>query len=281
MNPNFDWVPRSEAVTVLGAAVSVDYQDERKFAAAAAAWARAGRQIFDLEWRDDYQPGTGTGWGYFGATRTNPQHTYSDSGTNHPVTRYWGMDHWATRVSQGSYLNWVVGNAILPPVDPDPTHQGIQKVDRTTVPELRELTTTADQLQNDLDTAEAGFTPLGLSQHAIPFDINPLLGTGAHPGTHFEQIYDRAVYTWNNAAVSFNDAQNVKQLRRSEEDSLANLQAATTNQELAYINQLIELYGTPYPDDLGPAKTYPQDYVRPDYIHCTYVENPDTNGWGV
>ena len=37
MNPNFDWVPRIEAVTVLGAVVSVDYQDERKFAAAAAA----------------------------------------------------------------------------------------------------------------------------------------------------------------------------------------------------------------------------------------------------
>src|SRR5258708_30396072 len=103
MNPNFDWVPRSEAVTVLGAAVSVDYQDERKFAAAAAALARAGRQIFDLEWRDDYQPGTGTGWGYFSATRTNPQHTYRASRTHHPVTRPCGMDPWATRVNQPSY----------------------------------------------------------------------------------------------------------------------------------------------------------------------------------
>ena len=35
-NPNFTWTPRSEAVTVLGQAVQVDYSDERKFAAAAA-----------------------------------------------------------------------------------------------------------------------------------------------------------------------------------------------------------------------------------------------------
>lgn len=120
LNPKFDWVPRIEAVTVLGAAVSVDYQDERKFAAAAAALARTGRQVFDLEWRHDYQPGTSGGWGYFGATRTNAQHTYSNAGTPANVTRYWGMDHWATRVSQGAYVNWVVGNAILPPVIPIP-----------------------------------------------------------------------------------------------------------------------------------------------------------------
>ncbi len=272
MNPNFDWVPRIEAVTVLGAVVSVDYQDERKLAAAAGALARAGRQIFDLQWRQDYQPGTAAGWGYFGTTRSNAQ--------TH-VTRYWGMDHWATRASQGAYLNWVVGNAILPPVDPDPAHEGIQKVDRTTVPELAELPSTANALQNDLDNAEAGFTPLGLSQNAIPFDINPLQVTGTDPKTHFEQIYDRAVSTLNNAVIAFNDAQNVTQLMRSEEDSLANLQAATTNQELAYINQLIELYGTPYPDDMGPGKTYVQDYTGPDLIHYTYVENPDTNFGGV
>jgi len=277
MNPNFDWVPRIEAVTVLGATVSVDYQDERKFATAAAALARTGRQIFDLEWRRDYQPGTGRGWGYFSATRPNPQHTYGDAGTPRPVTRYWGMDHWAARVSQGAYVDWVVGNAILPPVDPDPTHEGIQKVDRTTVPELSELPATADLVQNDLDNAEAGFTPLGLSQNSIPFDINPLQVTGTNPKTHFEQVYDRAVGTLNNAVVAFNDAQNVTQLMRSEEDSLANLQAATTNQELAYINQLIELYGTPYPDDMGPGKTFAQDYAGPDLIHYTYVENPDTN----
>ena len=56
-----------------------------------------------------------------------------------------------------------MGNAILPDVDPDPTHEGIQKVDRTTVPELKELATMAADLQTALDNAEAHLTPLGLA----------------------------------------------------------------------------------------------------------------------
>src|SRR5262249_13395204 len=48
-------------------------------------------------------------------------------------------------------------------------------------------------------------------------------------------------------------------------------------QELAYNNQLIELYGTPYPDDMGPGKTYSQGYNGPDLVHFTYVETPDSN----
>jgi len=281
MNPNFDWVPRIEAVTVLGATVSVDYQDERKFSAAAAALARTGRQVFDLTWRQGYQPGTSGGWNSFDASTPNQQHTYAKANLTNAVTRYWGLDHWATRVGQGAYLHWLVGNAILPPVDPDPSHQGIQKVDRTTVPELAELPVTDQQLQTDMDNAEAGFTPLGLSQNSVPFDINPLEITGPNPKTHFEQIYDRAVSTLNNAVVAFDDAQNVTQLMRSDEDSLANYQAAYTNQETAYINQLIELYGTPYLDDIGPGKTYQQNYSGPDLVHYAYVENPDTNFTGV
>jgi hypothetical protein len=42
---------------------------------------------------------------------------------------------------------------------------------------------------------------------------------------------------------------------------------------------LIELFGTPYPDDMGPGKTYQQNYTGPDLIHYTYVENPDTNNF--
>src|SRR5215471_5481575 len=67
---------------------------------------------------------------------------------------------------------------------------------------------------------------------------------------------------------------------RSEEDSLADFQAGVVAQELAYNNQLIELYGTPYPNDMGPGKTYPQGYNGPDLLHYTYVENPDTNTYG-
>ena len=273
MNPNFDWVPRIEAVGVLGAVVSVDYQDERKFATAAAGVARTGQQIFDLTWREQYTPGS-AGWSWFGDGRVNPRRPYSNGGATNYVTRYWGLDQWATRVGQGSYLNWVVGNALLPAVDPDPSHQGIQKVDRTTVPELPELPAFGSALQTDLNNAEAQLNPLGFSPNAIPFDINPYQVTGNNALTHFEQIYARATTALANAVVSFNDAQGVTATMRSEQTTLAAFQAAVASQELAYTNQLLALYGTPYPDDVGPGQTYKQGYNGPDLVHYMYVENP-------
>ena len=280
MNPNFDWVPSAEAVSVLGLPVSVNYQHERKFAAAAGAVARTGQQIFDLTWRQNYQPGTGGGWDYFSTSQVNPQRAYSNGGSTDHVTRYWGMDHWAARVEQGAYLNWVVGNAILPPVDPDPTHQGIQKVDRTTVPELQELPATAAALQTDMDNAEAGLTPLGLPQNAIPFDINPYQVTGANPTTHFEQIYSRALVALNNAVVAFDAAANVTQVLRAGNDDQASSQVSIDAQELAFTNQLVGIYGTPYPDDEGPGQTYFQGYNGPDLIHYMYVDRPDETLYG-
>jgi len=280
MNQNFDWVPQAEAVTVLGAAVSVNYEHERQFASAAAALARTGRQVFDLTWRQDYQPGTSGGWTYFDTNRVNPDRPYMVGNTTNYVTEYWGLDHWSARVGQGTYLNWVIGNAILPPVDTNPNDQGIQVVDRTTVTELQELPQTGAQLQADMDNAEAGFTPLGLPQNAVAFDIDPLLVTGPNPQTHFEQIYRRAVTALNNAVVAFDDAQTVTEELRSDQDSEATFQAGVQSQELAYTNQLTEIYGTPYPDDIGPGKTYPQGYYGPDLIHYMYVDDPDTNNYG-
>lgn len=280
MNPNFDWVPRSEAVSVLGAAVQVNYEDERKFASAAAAVARAGRQIFELEWRQDYHSGTANGWGYF-ATNYTGQYTFiNNNGQAQAITRYWGMDHWASRVGQGMWINWLAGNSILPPVDTNPNDQGIEKVDRTTVPELQELPATAEALENDLDNANAGSNPLGLSPNAIPFDINPNQVTGANPQTHFEQIYARAVQALNNAVVAFNAAQNVTADLRMQQNSLSDLKAAVDAQEQAYNNQLIELYGTPYPDDIGAGQTYTQGYTGPDLTHYMYVDGTDTNTYG-
>jgi hypothetical protein len=273
MNPNFDWVPRIEAVNVLGQPVAVDYQDERKLAAAAAAVARAGRQIFDLSWRRDYQPVSQVGWGHFAHTRTNQNRAYqTPGGGTAKVVRHWGMDHWATRVGQGAYLNWVVGNAILPAVEPDPEKEGIQKVDRTTVPELRELAVIAEGLQTALDNAEGGLSPLGIPESGIAFDINPNAVVGGDNGTHFEQIYQRAKVALNNAVAAFDEAKDVTRLMRSEQDSLADLQSRVASQELAFNNALIELYGTPYPEDLGPGKTFRQGYKGPDLVHYAYVD---------
>ncbi len=270
MNNNFDWVPRIEAVTVLGKPVSVDYQDERKFAAAAAAVARAGKQIFDLTWRRDYKSGTANGWSHFAATKANTTTRAV------PTTEYWSMDHWAARVGQGGYLNWVVGNTILPDVDPDPTHKGsIQQVDRTTVPELKELVAVAKSLQTAMDNAEAGHTPLGLPSTAIPFDLNPNQVVGTENATHFEQVYTRAKGALRNALTAFDDAKDVTRLMRSEQDSLQDFRTTVDKQELAYTNALIELYGTPYPEDIGPGATYRSGYDGPDLVHYAYIDNAE------
>ncbi|HYE32573.1 MAG TPA: hypothetical protein VEH27_14180, partial [Methylomirabilota bacterium] len=267
MNPNFDWVPRIEAVTVAGQAVAVDYLDERKFATAAAGVATTGRKVFDLTWRRDYQPSGNVGWDYLSATRVNA------SRSNNAV-RYWGLDHWASRTGQGGYLSWLAGNAILPATDPNPDHEGIQKVDRTTVPELQLLAFEADALQSAMDSAEAGLTPLGLAEGSLAFDIDPTQVVGGQNGSHFEQVYQRAKVALNNAVIAFDDAKDVTRRMRSEQDSLDDFQAGLLRQEMAFTNALVELFGTPYSDDIGPGKQYPQGYTGPDFFHYAYVDSP-------
>lgn len=266
---SFDWIPHAEAVTVLGQPVAVNYQHERKFAAAASSLARAGSQVVDLTWRRDYVPGGDSGWESLEVSAENNSRQV-------PTTRYWGVDPWASRSMQGAYYNWVIVNSILPAEDPDPTHEGIQKVDRTTVPELLELPDVAAAIQLSLENAEAHATPLGLSAGSLAFDVNPnqVVGT-ANSQTHFEQVYERARRALNNAVVSFDDAKDVTRQMRSELDTLAELQAAIVRQEQSYTNQLIELFGTPYPEDIGPGKTYDTGYTGPDIYHFAYVDRPE------
>ena len=268
INNKFDWVPRSEAVTILGKAIQVDYVDERKFAAAAGSVSQTGLEVLKLVFRQSYRSGDAVGWDRFGETRQN---------TNRAVTtvRHWGMDHWASRVGQGAYLNWVVGNSMLPEVDPDPTHEGIQKIDRTTVPELGQLPLIYREVQQVLDNAEAGLTPLGLARDSLALDINPNVVTGANPKGHFEQLYDRTVGTLENAAMAFDEARTMSTAIRSEGDSLEEVKAKIQDNERALTTKLIELYGSPYTDDIGAGKTYPQDYSGPDLVHYLYVEMPE------
>ena len=273
MNPYFDWVPVSEAVDVLGLPVSVNYMHERKFAGAAAAVARTGRQIFDLAWRKYYVTDPASGWEPFANTRVSAR-TALDGSNSVPIIRNWGPDQWASRTGQGALLNWVVGNSILPAVDPDPTHEGIQKVDRTTVPELNELVATLRDQQAAMDNMEGHMTPVGVPPGGIAFDLNPAKVTGLNPQTHFEQIYERAVGALNNAVLSFNDAKNVTVEMRSSDDSVQALNLQMQQMELTFNNKLVDLYGSPYPDDTGPGGTYVQGYTGPDLYHWMYVETP-------
>ncbi len=261
-NANFTWTPRSEAVTILGKPVQVDYFDERKFAAAAVAVIRTASQIIDLTYRQAYTTANAGSWAHL-----------KDGRTTNGVTRRWGVDEWATRGGQGAYFHWLTGNSMLPAVDSDPAHEGIQKIDRTTVPELAELVAQGNAIQQSLSNADAHLNPLGLVTGALAFDISPAdVDTGS---THFEQIFARATKALQNTITAFNNAKTSTQFLRQQEDSLAAARSAITQQEQAYTNRLIELYGTPYPDDIGPGKTYVQDYAGPDLFHYRYADIPE------
>jgi hypothetical protein len=110
----------------------------------------------------------------------------------------------------------VVGNALLPAVDSDLSHQGIQKIDRTTVTELRDIASAFLNIQDEVDKADTGLNPLGLAKNVVPFDIDPTqIGNNQ---THFEQIYNRAVTAMNSALAVFNYANNSAQLLRQQAD---------------------------------------------------------------
>ena len=260
-NPNYSWAPHTEAVTILGQPVLVGYLHERKFAGAAAALARTASQILDLTYRKAFTSSTNAGWGNL---RDAQEATKG---------RNWGVDDWACRGGQGAYFSWVTANSLLPDVDPDPSHEGIQKIDRTTVPELAEIVAQANAVQKTLDNADERLNPLGLSRGTLSFDISP---TEVDAGkTHYEQLYGRAVVALQNAVTAFNNAKGSTQFLRQQEDTLETQRNAIAEQEQAYTNQLVDLYGTPYSDDIGPGKTYAQDYVGPDLLHSAYVETPE------
>ncbi len=256
---HFAWTPRIEAASVLGQPVSVDYQDERKFAAAAAALARTASQTLDLTYRQQFEADPGSGWSHLSDGELN------ESTGN---TRYWGTDEWAARAGQGAFFHWVTANSILP--EEDAVNEGIEKVDRTTVPELDEVVAQAEAIQQTLDNADGRLNPLGLAAGALSFDISPAeIDAGK---THYEQVFDRAVAALKNAGFAFDNAKDTTELLRRQDDTLDARVHAIGVQEAAYETELVEIYGTPYPDDIGPGRTYAQGYEGPDYLHYAYVE---------
>ena len=251
-NPSFSWTPRAETLNILGQPVSVDFQDERKFAAAAASVASTAEQVCTLThrqaWDDDE-----AGWEHYRDGTVNAQ-----TG----ITREWGLDEWTSRSAQGAYYHWVTGNAILPDEDPDPLHTSIEKVDRSTVPELGSLVASASAVQAAADNASARLNPLGLSSGAIAFDISPTELKSGH--SHFEQVYDRALRSVLNAKGSFDQAAKMTRLLRNQENQVDDYNSAIVDQERAFNYSLIDLFGTPYPGDIGVGKTYAQGYSGPD-----------------
>lgn len=313
-NPNFSWVPAGESVIVAGQPVSVDYYDERKFAATAAAKAKTGAEIVNLTYRERY---------------TEDPSGQAANFTDTNGARSWGVNDWAMRAGQGAYIDWVVGNAVLPDADPssdtvayklDPDlvpefdqngrllryrHRltgvtfgpaitpamlvpvlipgsnqpmGRNPVNRSTVVELGNIPSAYTEVQAQIDAADSGLNPLGVSKNAVPFDISPADLSGTAPKTHFEQIYDRAVTAMNNAIAVFDFAYSSAQHLRTQADTVADFQQNVVEQEADFKSRLIEIFGYPYPDDIGNGKTYPDGYDGPDLYHFAYFEPSELLG---
>ena len=120
------------------------------------------------------------------------------------------------------------------------------------------------------DKADQGLNPLGLTRNSMPFDIDPV---GHRQGkTHFEQVRERAIRAMNNAIAVFNHANNSTQLLRRQADKQTDFQRNVVEREADFNNRLIEIFGTPFPDDIGPNGTYPSGYTGPDLFHYDYID---------
>jgi hypothetical protein len=259
-SPEFIWVPRQEAVLVGGTPVEVDFYDERKFAALAATKSRVGREIVNLTYRSSYTENPALQW-----------QGYKDADTG----RAWGVSEWGSRAAIGARLDWIVGNALLPADDGTTDERDITKINRRTVAELGEVASNFSAIQEELDSADAGMNPLGIARDAVPFDINPAsleANSDVDPSTHFEQVYTRAVAAMANANEVFQYAQGASIALREQADSVSEFGGAVDDAEFDFETRLIEFFGTPYPDDIGPTGSYASGYNGPDLIHYMYLD---------
>ena len=253
---NYVWIADSTAMDLGGVTVDVGYYDEEKFAETAAARVRTGQDIVRRTFQQTYQSAPSGLWS-----------GYRDTDTN----RCWGVGDWGVRAGQGAYFDWLTVNSLLPTHDTNPSHTGIQVIDRSTVRALGTLSAAGQSLQNVVDGADGDLNPLGLARNIMPFDISP---AGIDAGqSHFEQIYDRALVALNNAQTALDQAQGASQRLRRQATSFNNYVTDTVAQnESNARSRLLEIFGTPYSDDIGPGQSYPDGYDGPDLYHFMCVD---------
>ncbi len=260
-HPFFTWVPRPEAVVVAGVPITVSFLDERQFAETAAAKARAGAEIVDLTYRSKFVADPDGQWQ--GYEDVNPE-------------RAWGMSEWGRRSGMAAYFDWVTVNSIIPDIDNDPNLVGIQRIDRTTVPEIDEIRSHYMAIQGQVDKADAGLNPLGLATGVVPFDIDPSQVDAGK--TQFEQILDRAMKAMENAIEVWDFANQLNNQIRRNQNTVDDLRRDSAATETDFANQLIEIFGYPYVDDIGPGGTYPAGYDGPDMYNYMLMDIPSLAG---
>ncbi len=257
-NANFGWSASMMEMMISASVVNEDYQDEQKFADAAVKLAQTGFDVVDLTarkaWRDN---GGEMRAGYFDGIDGEA----------------FGYGEFGVRAGLGAAYNWLAVNSILPTnAAPESTYTdlGLRQITRGTATQLDELAGLYGRIEDKVNALDSGLNPLGLSQNAIPMDIDP--AELANRNSHFEQILARAEKALANCETVLDWAGKhggrLKEIQNAETTAIADQEA----QELAYKNQLIAIYGTPYSGDIGPSGTYEQGYDGPDLYHYMWMD---------
>ncbi|KPA16139.1 hypothetical protein MHK_003654, partial [Candidatus Magnetomorum sp. HK-1] len=258
-HPFFSWDTRAELFGMQGVVIDVDYLDEETFASLASAKAKAGAEIVNLTYRSKYVDNPQGQW-----------QGYEDT----DASRAWGVSTWGRRCFQGAYFDWLTANTLLPSDAAALTKTGLNKIDRKTIPDLVEIVASAQAVQQDYDNANTGLNPLGLAPDAVPFDIDPnyVVAGSRNAATHFEQIYQRALKSMDNARAIYDHANNTKKSIRELVITTEDFTRMVIEKDREYRNNLIEVFGSPYDGTVGPGKTYPAGYVGPDYYYYMYID---------
>ena len=146
----------------------------------------------------------------------------------------------------------------------------IRQIDRSTVAELGEIPASYSEIQAVLDQADAGLNPLGLAADVVAFGLDP---KGIDDGkTHFDQVYKRAVDALHNAVIAFDFANDDTQRLRSMQDNEERFDQLVEERELDFNSRLIEVFGSPFVEDVGFGGSYPAGYTGADFLHFDYVD---------
>jgi len=235
---------------------------EAEQAETAAAKARTGAEIVDLTYRNRFVDDPAGQWQ--GYEDTDPE-------------RAWGLSEWARRGGMGAYFDWAVANSILPAEEPDPDKVGIQRVDRTTIGELDEIVGHYEAIQGQVDKADAGLNPLGLATGVVPFDLDPIQ-LDRFNKAQFEQVAERAMGALGNAVQVWDFANRLTNQMRRNQNEVDDLRRHARAQETDFSNQLIQIFGYPYADDIGAGGTYPAGYNGPDLYNYMLIDVPTLAG---
>ncbi len=259
---NFTWKPRTEVVQVEGVNVTFYYEDENKMATTAAQMGKVALNVVQETFKRD-----------FSFNKATQGALFQDSNTN----RAWAASEWCDRGSELAYINWAVLNSLLPASSTNDTPQTIS---RATVPALTQVAGNVQALQDASDAIDRGDSPMQLAANVVPFDVDPaLLDSGV---SHFEQVYARAVSALSSAYNALQQSSAAAADLRRQNVSLESFRQQVSQRETDFNSQLIDIYGTPYSDDIGPTGAYATGYDGPDLYHYNYIDpgifDPSTAG---